>query len=148
MKKNQIIILVLSLATLFILAGIVILFLSENWVQRPVMPEETIPEGAEENFYLYLELPSVGGKFLEFNRVKSEIAVLYFDKETMKTVRQMFKTDEETLFSKASPDPYQPDLFLGKELQKVQQETPVAVFYLSSEKEEEIPLARLIQVEN
>jgi len=147
MKKNQIIILALSIATLLILAGIVVLFLSENWLQKPVIPKETIPAGAEENFYLYLELPSVSGKFLEFNRVKSEITILYFNTETMKTVRQVFEMDEETIFSKAAFDLYQPDLFLGRELQKVRQETPVTVFYLSPEEEEVVPLARLIRVE-
>jgi hypothetical protein len=92
-----------------------------------------------------LELPSYGGKFLEFDEAKSEITIIYFNTETMKVNQQTFKVDKETIFSKTTLDPYQPDFFPKEDLEKVEQETQTTVFYLRSENG--TPLARLIQVE-
>jgi len=143
MKKNQIIILALAV---LILAGIVTWVFLQKQDQGIVPSEETIPAGAEENFYLYLELPSRSGKFLKFDEAKSEIHILYFDTEAMKIAAKAFRVDGQTIFSKATFEPYQPDLFPQKDLEKVRQETQTTVFYLSAENENENPLARLIQV--
>lgn len=147
MKKDYLII-ILVVAVL-ILAGVVTwIFLQKQEVVPPaVPPEEVIPAGAEEKFYSYLELASRSGKFLEFDEAKSEIKILCLDTETMKIATESFKIDEETVFSKMSPDLYQPDIFPRKELTKIKQEAQITVFYLLPEKENEIPLARLIQVE-
>jgi len=143
MKKKYLI--VILAATVLILAGVVAwIFLQK---QEIVPPSEVIRPGAEEDFYLYLKLPALSGKFLEFDEIKSEITILYFDTKKMKVFSQNFKIDKDTIFSKAAFEPNQPDLFPKKDLKKVKQETQTTVFYLSAEKENETPLARLIQVE-
>lgn len=150
MRKNQIIISVLILAVLIMSGVIVQVFLQEEGKkeeQRPIISEDAIPAGAEENFYLYLKLPSVSGKFVKFDEVKSEINIIYFNTETMKIVSQNFKIDTETIFSKISFEPDKPNIFSRKDFKNVEQEIWATVFYLSSEKENEIPLARLIKVE-
>ena len=114
---------------------------------RKILPpiiEVVLPE---QRFRSYLELPSYSGKFLEFNEARSEVTILYLDTETMKVNQEIFKMDKETIFSKATLDPYQPDFFPKEDLKKVKQETQTTVFYLSAEKESEIPLARLVRVE-
>jgi len=145
-KKYLIVILA---ATVLILAGVVALvFFQKQRAILPIVPsEEVIRPGAEEDFYSYLELPSHNGKFLKFDKTKSEITILYFDTETMKIISQTFKIDKKTIFSKVPSESSKPDLFPKKDLQKVEEETRTTVFYLLPEKENEIPLARLIQVE-
>ncbi|HUW72025.1 MAG TPA: hypothetical protein VMV66_02470 [Candidatus Humimicrobiaceae bacterium] len=139
MKRSYLII-VIAIATL-ILAGIIVeFFLQKQEILPPL--EVFLPE---QKFHSYLELPSLSGKFLEFDEAKSEITILYFNTETMKVNQKTFKTDKETIFSKATFNLYQPDLFLEEELKKVKQETQTTVFYLSAENG--ILLARLIQVE-
>lgn len=139
MKRNYLVIIIV-IATL-ILAGIIVEFLLQ---EREILPllEIVLPE---ERFHSYLGLPSLSGKFLEFDEAKSEITILYFNTETMKVNQKTFKIDKETIFSKAISDPYQPDLFPKENLEKVKEETITTVFYLSVENE--IPLARLVQVE-
>lgn len=144
MKKNYLIV-ILVVAVLILVGVVAWIFLQK---QENVPPSEVIRPGAEEDFYSYLELPFLSGKFLEFDEAKSEIRILYFNIEAMKVFTKTFKIDRDTIFSKATPGFYQPNLFPEKDLQMVRQETPIAVFYLQAEKENEISLARLIQVEN
>jgi len=145
MKKNQLII-ILALAALIIAGIFAWSFLSEREEKEPVVSKDVIPADAEENFYSYLELASFSGKLLRFDEDKSEIHIFYFDREINKTASRVFKIDQETIFSKALFEPGQPDLFPGKELKKVKEETYTTVSYLPAEKENEIPLARLIRV--
>ena len=133
MKKH----LIISLAIFLILVAILFF-----WKQNP---EESIRSGAEEDFYIYLKLPSFSGGFLEFDEDRSEIRMLYLTPETMKVAIKSFKVDKETIFSKATLNSYQPDLFPRGDLKRVGQEARVKVFYLTVENE--IPLARLIQAE-
>jgi len=137
--KKQIISLVVII--LVIAAIIFCFFLKEK------EPEEGIRPGAEEDFYAYLELPSFNGKFLEFREAESKMSILCLDTATMKISQRTFKVDQETIFSKITSDPRQPDLFPKEDLEKIEQETQTTVFYLVAEKENEIPLARLIQAE-
>jgi len=139
MKRSCFIIIIVIAA--LISASIIVEFLLQRW--------ETAPEvsSPEQEFYSYLELPSYSGKFLEFDQAKSEVTVLYFNTETMKINQKTFKIDKDTIFSKAIIDPYRPDLFLKEDLKKVKQETLTTVFYPAAEETNEIPLARLIQVE-
>jgi hypothetical protein len=94
-----------------------------------------------------LKLPVISGKFLEFDEAKSEIHIIYFDIGTMKVSAKTFKIDKETIFSKTTSGLYHPYLFPKKDLKNVRQETPTTIFYLPAEKENEVSLARLIQVE-
>jgi len=111
-------------------------------------PEEFVPaEGDIENFYLYLELPSISGKFLNFEEEKAEISIIYFNEETNKISTKIFKVDQETLFSKLISESDSPNLFPEKEILIVDQETKTNIFYNSSEEEKEKPLAKLIQIE-
>lgn len=138
MKRNCLIIVIAAL----VLAGIIVgVFLQNKEILPPII-EVFLPE---QRFRSYLELPSYSGKFLEFDEAKSEITILYFNTDTMKVNQETFKMDKETIFSKATIGPYQPDLFSKEDLEKVKQETQTTVFYLTSESG--IPLARLIQVE-
>jgi len=143
MKKIFLIIIILI--TVLILAGIVVEFFLQKKEAVPLSSEVV---SLEEKFYSYLELPSRNGKFLEFDEAKSEISILYFNTETMKINQETFKIDKDTIFSKVAFDHYQPDLFSQEDLKKVKQETQTKIFYLLPEKENEIPLARLIQVES
>jgi len=126
-----------------ILALVIVLF---RFFLQEEKSEEGIRPGAEEDFYTYLGLPSVNGKFLELNEAESEITILYFDTETMKIARETFKIDGETVFSKARFEPQLPDLFPKEDLRKVKQETQITAFYSAEKKEGEPLLARLIQV--
>ena len=140
MKRDSLII-IITIAAL-ILAGVLTgFFLQKHEILPPL--EIVLPE---QRFHSYLELPSYGGKFLEFDESKSEITILYFNTETMKVSQKTFKIDQDTIFSKVTFNLYQPDLFPKEDLQGVKQETQTTVFYLITEKENELPLARLIQV--
>lgn len=109
MRKNQIIILVLVLAIL-ILAGIFVWVFLQREEKKPVVAEETIPTGAEENFYSYLELASRSGKFLKFDEAKLEITILCLNPEAMKVKAESFKIDQDTIFSKMPFETFRPSL--------------------------------------
>ena len=143
MKKNYLIV-ILVVAVLILAGAAAWIFLQK---QETVQSEEVVRPGAEEDFYSYLKLPSHNGKFLEFDEAESEISIIYFDIETMKVYAKTFKIDKDTIFSKATPGLYHSDLFPKKDLKNVRQETPTTIFYLPAEKENEVSLARLIQVE-
>ena len=144
MQKKQITFLILAV---LVLVGIFTWLFLQKQETKPVVSEKAIPQRAEENFYKYLELPSRSGMFINVDETKLEININYFDIETMKIKNQAFRIDAETIFSKAAFDPYQPDLFPKKGFQEVKRETTTKIFYLPPEKEDEIPLARLIQVQ-
>ncbi len=140
--KKQIIILTVLFLLLFGIVGWIFL---RGQATETISPEKTIRQGAQEDFYEYLKLPYLGGRFLELDEAKSEIAILYFNRETTKIHTQKFKLDKETIFSKAHSEPHQPDFFPKKDLHKIKQLTQLVVFYLPAENE--IPLARLIRVQ-
>lgn len=141
MKKACFIIVIVIAA--LILIGIIVELLLQK--QEAVKTEKVL--SPEEKFHSYLELPSLSGKFLEFDEVKSEISILYLNTETMKIAAKIFKIDQETIFSKVAFELYGPNIFPKKGLKEVKQEIQTTVFYLPSEEENEIPIARLIQVE-
>jgi hypothetical protein len=148
-KSKKYLSIIIALA--FLLVAIFSLpFLGEYFkkeTKQDIDSEKFVPTGEDiKNFYLYLDLPSISGKFMRFDEVESEIHVIYFNKETRKVSVQTFKVDQDTIFSKLISKPRQPNLFSEKELQGIKQETPVTVFYLLAENENQ--LARLIQVED
>ena len=146
MKKNQLII-ILALAALIIAGIFAWSLLPEREEKEQVVSEDVIPADAEENFYSYLELASFSGKFMGFDKDNSKLTILYFNTETMKINSQSFRVDAETVFSKAAFEPYQPNIFARKDLEKIKPETVTKVFYLPAEEVNQLPLARLIQVE-
>jgi len=141
MKKDYPII-ILAVAAL-IWAGVAIWIFLQKPETAP--PEDIIPVGAEWKVSSYLELPSRSGKFLEFDEAKLEMTIFYFNTETMKVTAEIFKIDQETIFSKMPFEASQPNLFPRKGLREVKEETQITVFYLPAESG--LPLARLVQVE-
>ena len=141
MKKNCLIVIIV-IAALILFGVIFKFFLQEQEILPPL--EIVLPE---ERFRSYLELPSHSGKFLEFDEAKSEISILCLNTETMRVATESFKIDEDTIFSKMNFESSQPDFFPEEDFKEVKQEAQTEVFYLAAEKENEIPLARLIQIE-
>jgi hypothetical protein len=141
---------------IIIILTIVLLSMSSYYISREYFNEERKDDNPEEfvstdkdidNFYLYLDLPSISGKFLSFEEEEKEISIIYFNKETSKISAKTFKVDQETLFSKLISESDSPNLFPEKDLLSVDQETKTNIFYNSSEEEKEKPLAKLIQIE-
>jgi len=150
--SKKYIILISIAVIILIVAGFILKIKNEELIQKSKQQqklERFIPiREAKENFDSFLNLSSLSGKFLNFEQEKSEISIASFDTETMKVSTKVFKTDEHTIFSRMTFEFDQSKLFPKEDFQKISKGTQIMIFYITAEKQDEIPTAKLIQVED
>ena len=145
-RKNLIILIIL---VVIILLGMLFFQVTRLKEKEPTKIENYIPVGeARENFKSLQNNPALTGKFSSYDELKSEISILSFDTDAMRVISHAFKLNDHTIFSETTNEFDQSRLFSVERLKDIPAGTQFIVYYTDPENQAELPVAKLIQVED